>query len=61
VSPLDHLAYVVSVNVKRRHLTATQRAMAAAEAWEIAEKEGRVQTKGGDRLGDNLKGRANSQ
>lgn len=45
----DALSYVVSLNVKRRHLTAGQRACVAAEAWALAEAEGQVQTKGGDR------------
>jgi ParB-like chromosome segregation protein Spo0J len=45
----DLLALVVSLNVKRRNLTAGQRAIAAAEAWIQAEKEGRVRTQGGDR------------
>ena len=35
-------AYVVSANIKRRNLTAQQRAMTAAKAWARAEAEGRV-------------------
>jgi hypothetical protein len=42
----DPYAYVVSLNVKRRNLTAGQKAIAAAEAWIAAEKEGRTVTSG---------------
>ena len=45
------LSFVVSLNVKRRNLRASQRAMAAAEAWNIAEKNGQVAGgSGGDRV-----------
>lgn len=47
----DPLALVVSLNVKRRNLNAGQRAVAAAEAWDLASQElgrgkGRAQTLG---------------
>jgi hypothetical protein len=45
----DPLAFVISINAKRRKSNAGQLAMAAAEAWHIAEKDGKVQTKGGNR------------
>ncbi len=50
------LSFVVSLNVKRRNLRASQRAMAAAEAWNIAEKNGQVREggKGGDRRSTNV-------
>ncbi len=38
----DPLAVVVSLNVKRRNLTGSQIAIAAAEAWLQAETEGRI-------------------
>jgi hypothetical protein len=47
--PKDVLTFVIGANVKRRALRASQRAMAAAEAWNIAEKNGQVQEHGGDR------------
>ena len=37
----DPLALVVSLNVKRRHMTASQRAISAAEAWALAIETGR--------------------
>jgi ParB-like chromosome segregation protein Spo0J len=46
----DLLRLVISLNAKRRDLTASKRAVAAAEAWAYAEEAGRVLTgKGGDR------------
>jgi hypothetical protein len=36
----EPLAYVISANVKRRNLTAAQRAIAAAEAWGMAIADG---------------------
>jgi hypothetical protein len=33
----------VSLNIKRRNISAFQRALAAAEAWAMAEREGAVQ------------------
>jgi ParB-like chromosome segregation protein Spo0J len=42
----DPLTLIVSLNIKRRNLTAGQRAIAAAQAWVYAEKEGLVQAKG---------------
>jgi hypothetical protein len=53
----DALAVIVSLNVKRRNLTASQKAIAAASAWKQAEAEGRVQTHGGDRKSNALRGR----
>jgi hypothetical protein len=47
---VNPLAAVVSLNVKRRNLTASQRAVAAAQAWRTAMLEGRVLVgRGGDR------------
>jgi hypothetical protein len=46
---VDPLSVLVSLNVKRRNLSAAQKAIAAADAWVQAEAEGRVETKGGDR------------
>jgi len=43
----DLLALVVSLNVKRRNLTAGQRAIAAAEAWIQAERKGGSERKAG--------------
>ena len=40
------MAYVVALNVKRRNLSASQKAIAAGEAWRQAEVEGRVQKQG---------------
>ena len=45
----DPESFIVSANVKRRNLTAPQRAVAAAHAWARAEASGRVQTHGGNR------------
>lgn len=42
----DLTAWVVLQNVKRRNLTAGQRAVAAARAWTVAEKEGRISKEG---------------
>jgi hypothetical protein len=42
----DLYAVVASLNAKRRESTASQRAIAAAEAWKIAEEEGRVRKQG---------------
>jgi hypothetical protein len=45
----DALAFVVSLNVKRRNLTKPQLAIAAARAWAQAEAAGEVRPHGGDR------------
>jgi len=45
----DPLALIISLNVKRRNLSAGQRAIAAADAWYQAEAAGRVLKHGGDR------------
>jgi hypothetical protein len=42
----DLTAWVVLQNVKRRNLTAGQRAVAAARAWKVAENEGRIAKEG---------------
>ena len=47
--PADPEAFVASLDAKRRDLTASTRAYAAAMTWTAAEADGRVQTKGGDR------------
>jgi hypothetical protein len=44
----DPLAYVVSLNVKRRSLTVGQRAIAAAEAWEMYEARRPAKGRGDD-------------
>jgi hypothetical protein len=48
-TPVDPEAFVASLNAKRRDLTASTRALAAARAWKRAVADGRVQPHGGDR------------
>jgi hypothetical protein len=43
----DPVGFVVSQNVKRRHLTKPQLAISAARAWKGAEDEGRTRPNGG--------------
>lgn len=54
VSPVDPVAYVLSLNIHRRHLSETQRAIAGAKAIEMysAEAKERQRANGGDRTSD---------